>query len=67
LGEGVIGTVASLAAVVQRQGWTLDAVLVGVAGTGLTFGMWWTYFLIPSAGILQAHRERSLRGGTGTS
>jgi low temperature requirement protein LtrA len=31
LGEVVIGTVASLAAVVQRQGWTLDAVLVGVA------------------------------------
>jgi low temperature requirement protein LtrA len=58
LGEGVIGTVASLAAVVEHQGWTLDAALVGLAGTGLTFGMWWTYFLIPSAGILQAHRER---------
>jgi low temperature requirement protein LtrA len=65
LGEGVIGTVASLAAVVQRQGWTLDAVLVGVAGTGLTFGMWWTYFLIPSAGILQAHRERVFAWGYG--
>jgi low temperature requirement protein LtrA len=58
LGEGVIGTVASLAAVVEHQGWSLDAALVGLAGTGLTFGMWWTYFLIPSAGILQAHRER---------
>jgi low temperature requirement protein LtrA len=65
LGEGVIGTVASLGAVVQRQGWTPDAVLVGVAGTGLTFGMWWTYFIIPSAGILQAHRERFFAWGYG--
>jgi low temperature requirement protein LtrA len=65
LGEGVIGTVASLAAVVEHQGWSLDAALVGVAGTGLTFGMWWTYFLIPSAGILQAHRERAFPWGYG--
>ena len=65
LGEGVIGTVASLAAVVEHQGWSLDAALVGVAGTGLTFGMWWTYFLIPSAGILQAHRERVFPWGYG--
>ena len=39
LGEGVIGTVASLGAVVESQGWTLDAALVAVAGTGLTFGL----------------------------
>jgi low temperature requirement protein LtrA len=65
LGESVIGTVASLAAVVQDQGWSLDAVLVGVAGTGLTFGMWWTYFIIPSAGILQVHRERFFAWGYG--
>jgi low temperature requirement protein LtrA len=67
LGEGVIGTVASLAAVVEHQGWSLDAALVGVAGTGLIFGMWWIYFLVPSAGILQAHRERVFPGDTGTS
>jgi low temperature requirement protein LtrA len=65
LGEGVIGTVASLGAVVERQGWSVDAALVGVAGTGLTFGMWWVYFLIPSAGILQAHRERVFPWGYG--
>src|SRR5258706_6268964 len=39
LGEGVVGTVATLSAVIDRQGWTLDAVLVGIAGTRLTFGM----------------------------
>jgi hypothetical protein len=36
----VIGTVASLGAVVEAQGWSLDAALIAVAGTGLTFGLW---------------------------
>src|SRR6202022_3210047 len=40
LGEGVVGTVSALSAVVDRQGWTLDAGLVGIAGMGLPFGMW---------------------------
>src|SRR5246500_1250226 len=59
LGEGVVGAVAALSAVVDRQGWTLDAVLTGMAGMGLTFGMWWVYFLVPSAEILQRHRNRA--------
>jgi low temperature requirement protein LtrA len=58
LGEGVVGTVAALSAVVDRQGWTLDAVLVGIAGMGLTFGMWWVYYLVPSGEILARHRDR---------
>ena len=63
LGEGVVGTVASLSAVVAEQGWTTDAVLVAVAGTGLTFGMWWVYFVVPAADLLHAHRERSFGYG----
>jgi low temperature requirement protein LtrA len=63
LGEGVVGTVASLSAVVAEQGWTMDAVLVAVAGTGLTFGMWWVYFMVPAADLLQAHRDRSFGYG----
>jgi low temperature requirement protein LtrA len=59
LGEGVVGTVAALSAVVDRQGWTLDTVLVGIAGMGLTFGMWWVYYLIPSGEILERHRDRA--------
>jgi low temperature requirement protein LtrA len=31
---------------------------VVVAGTGLTFGIWWVYFLTPSTEVLQVHRER---------
>lgn len=66
LGEGVIGTVASLSAVVEAQGWTTDAVLVAVAGVGLTFGMWWCYFMLPAGEILHAHRERSFLWGYGS-
>lgn len=58
LGEGVIGTVASLSAVVEEHGWSVDAALVGIAGMGLTFGMWWTYFLISVGDILHVRRER---------
>src|SRR3984957_3932316 len=58
LGEGVVGTVAALSAVVDRQGWALGAMLVGTAGVGLTFGMWWVYFLVPSGEILERHRDR---------
>ena len=61
LGEGVVGTVASLSAVVRDHGWTMDAVLVAVAGMGLTFGMWWAYFLVSSGEILHAHRERAFK------
>jgi len=63
LGEGVIGTVASLSAVVQAQGWSLDAILVAVAGTGLTFGMWWIYFVVPSAHLLHAQRWKAVPFG----
>jgi hypothetical protein len=49
--------------VVDRQGWTLDAMLVGIAGMGLTFGMWWVYYLVPSGDILQRHRDRASAWG----
>jgi low temperature requirement protein LtrA len=65
LGEGVVGTVATLSAVIEEQGWTTDAALVCIAGTGLTFGMWWVYYLLPSAQILEAHRNRSFVWGYG--
>jgi len=63
LGEGVVGTVATLSAVVDTQGWTLDTALVCAAGVGLTFGMWWIYYILPSAHVLHEHRERSFVWG----
>jgi hypothetical protein len=48
-----------LSAVVNGpSGWSGDAVLVAVAGTGLTFGMWWMYFTVPSGHVLSLHPER---------
>ena len=31
--------------------------LVAVAGTGLTFGLWWMYFTLPAGQMLHVHRE----------
>ena len=65
LGEGVVGTVAALSAVVEQQGWSLEAALVGIAGTGLTFGMWWIYYMVPAAQVLERHRDRAFVWGYG--
>jgi low temperature requirement protein LtrA len=58
MGEGIVGTVATLSAVVDVEGWSLDVALVCVAGVGLTFGMWWVYYVLPSAFVLHTHRRR---------
>ncbi|MEN3283162.1 MAG: hypothetical protein V7607_4302 [Solirubrobacteraceae bacterium] len=66
LGEVIIGTVASLNAVVHGEaGWTVDAGLLTVAGVGLTFGCWWMYFALPWAEPLVRHRERAFPFGYG--
>jgi low temperature requirement protein LtrA len=65
LGEGVFGTVASVSALVETQGWSREAVIVTIAGIGLTFGLWWTYFMLPSGEILSRHRDRSFVWGYG--
>jgi low temperature requirement protein LtrA len=63
LGEGVVGTVATLSAVIEAQGWTLDVALVGIAGVGLTFGLWWVYYMLPSGPVLHAQREKGFVWG----
>jgi low temperature requirement protein LtrA len=65
LGEGILGTIAAVAALVDHVDWSAEAVLVAVAGTGLTFGLWWNYFIIPSADVLEHHRRRSWGWGYG--
>jgi low temperature requirement protein LtrA len=66
LGEGILGTVASINAVVHGSaGWTVDAAVVAFAGIGLIFATWWTYFAIPWAEVLHLHRERSFTWGYG--
>lgn len=68
LGEGVVGTVAALSSVQEasRGAIGMDVVLVGAAGIGLTFGMWWTYFLLPAGQILRVHRYLGFRWGYGS-
>lgn len=64
LGEGIIGTVASINAVVHGDaGWTVEAAVVAFAGIGLIFATWWTYFMIPWATVLSMHRERAFLWG----
>jgi low temperature requirement protein LtrA len=66
LGEGILGTVASIGAVVHgSSGWTVTAAVVTIAGVGLIFATWWTYFAIPWAEVLGLHRERSFVWGYG--
>lgn len=66
LGEGIIGTVASLNAVVHgEQGWTVDAALLAIAGVGLTFGAWWMYFAIPWEAALRVRSRRAFTWGYG--
>jgi low temperature requirement protein LtrA len=65
LGEGVLGTVAAVGVLVEHQGWSPEAVLVVFAGLGLTFGLWWIYFMQPAGPILARHRNRSFVWGYG--
>jgi len=68
LGEGVVGTVASSRGAiggVTGNDWSTDAVLVLVAGVGLTFGMWWTYFTIPFGELLHHRPARGYVFGYG--
>ena len=66
LGEVILGTVASVNAVVHGEaGWSVDAALVAIAGVGIAFGCWWMYFAVPWAAPLVRHRERAFRFGYG--
>jgi low temperature requirement protein LtrA len=65
LGEVVLGTILAVSAVVEEQGWSVEAVLVAFGGTALAFGLWWVYFMMPSAEVLARHRERSFTWGYG--
>jgi len=67
LGEGLLGTAVAINALIgpEGPGWSFDVVVLGLAGTALTFGMWWIYFILPLGGILERHRERALTWGYG--
>lgn len=57
LGEGVVGTVVAMQALVGSEGWSLDVGVFGVAAMALNLCLWWIYFSIPIADAL--HRQRA--------
>jgi low temperature requirement protein LtrA len=65
LGEGLLGTVAALGAIVgpNGPGWSWDVAIIGFAGVSMTFGMWWIYFVLPNGELLHRHRARGLLWG----
>ncbi len=69
LGEALIGTMATLSGLVDPSQDTiaipLDVAIVGLAGVGMTFGMWWMYLIMPAGEVLAARRSRSFEWGYG--
>lgn len=63
LGEGIVGTVTTVSALEETQGWSSETILVAVAGVGITFGIWWIYFMMPSGELLERHPRRSFGWG----
>ncbi|GAA4387632.1 low temperature requirement protein A [Tsukamurella soli] len=65
LGEGIVGTVTALQAVVGEQGWSVDAALLGVAALAINLAMWWVYFGVPVGRALHAAPRRGFGWGYG--
>ena len=65
LGEGVVGTIASVSGSIKEAGWNSEALLLCAAGIGLTFTLWWIYFSLPFGELLHRNRNRSFVWGYG--
>ena len=65
LGEIVLGTTVAVQALVEHQGWSLDAVIVVAAGISIAFGLWWMYFGLPFGEALALQHEKGTRFGVG--
>jgi low temperature requirement protein LtrA len=63
LGETVVGTLASASTISSSEGWSADAVVVVGAGVALSFALWWLYFLVPHAAVLEVRRDKVLAWG----
>ena len=63
LGEVILGTILAISAVIEEQGWSLEAGLIAFGGTALAFGMWWNYFVLPFGDVLERHRWRGFPWG----
>ncbi|MGB3302852.1 low temperature requirement protein A [Gordonia sp. (in: high G+C Gram-positive bacteria)] len=66
LGEGVVGTVAVLQAVIGRSGWTTETAVLGLTAMGVTFAMWWLYFRLDVGGPLAKSPGKAFLFGYGS-
>lgn len=58
LGEGIVGTIGSSQGLLGGEAgdhWSWNAIAVVITGVGLTFGLWWVYFMMPFGAFLE-HR-----------
>jgi low temperature requirement protein LtrA len=53
IGEVVLATTTAVAAAVEEHGWTPGAVIIAAFGLLLASCLWWAYYLIPSATVLE--------------
>ena len=66
LGEGVVGTVASSSGILGgRVTINAETAVVIVAGIGITFAVWWTYFCVPFGELLIRRPRRGYVFGYG--
>jgi len=65
LGEGVVGTVVALQALLKAQGWSLDVAVLGVAAMVLNLSIWWIYFSIPVGEALVRNTNKCFAWGYG--
>lgn len=65
LGEGVVGLVTALQALVKTQGWSSNVVTFGVAAMVVNLALWWIYFSIPTGEALERSPKKSFTWGYG--
>lgn len=64
-GEGIIGTVSTLEALIGESGWSFEVAALALAGITLTVGMWWIYFALPLGEVLARRRSAAFLFGYG--
>jgi len=64
LGETVFGTLSS-ASEIAKEGWNVDAAVTVAVGVAMSFALWWIYFLVPHATLLESRRRKAILWGYG--
>ena len=63
LGEGLVGTTASVRAYTEHSGWDSRAFLLVLAGVSITGALWWFYFSLDVVASIKSSRPRAFAWG----